>query len=1421
MAVSALLLASSINFNIPSSATVLGISTSFAAQAVGTGTPSINIELALNGAPIGSYINVPIGSSLKTYTQGSSAFQWGTTLTPAIVDGSSLGILLQAELDTSGTSAVSSTFSVNNLSVSVYYTTSLLSEILQVETFSFAVPATSGISGIGVSFVAYSSLTTNLSVQMIKAEVPVGTPKSVTLSSTPTIYTIGASNDLWGTTWISSDINNTGFGVQITGSGVGTTFAKDLDILAYLTPSLADFLYVKTYEQNNGQITTLALDDSGIMWKEDVNNNPNVLSTALVGIIPGSYAKSATADNQEYIMFSDLSIGTERPRVLSGNTFYPLSQVGPGAPPSFQASIGSISNILSLSHYSLSGNVVTFTYTGTMPTVGSIYILSNVVSYLNGQSVIVLSTGLSPTTFEVQFQHPDDIGSAINGTATPTFSYSIQSITQPVPYSGIAEFLWSAGPGQTSPGSTVTVYYKHDTTGGQDPGLSSTTNPVYVNLAHATGGAAQFNGTWLVNGTGLGNPPGVGGNYWYFTFTYTASGSYSQIFPPGNPVSYQITLATLTTSTPIPNLTAGSPITITGVTPTGWNSNWTIVTPLTSGVLNISGTQMDASGNASYTYNVQSGAGPLVGEIVTVTNCTNAAIFNATGVISSVAGGIFQIAGFPPNHPIPFAFEANGVGSTFGTQFTFDPGAVVAGTTGQSIFGNAGSGGKVTIVGSSIQPLGAGTRQAVVFFITQSGLETAVSPPVTFTTSSNANELEVTNIPIGPPNVIARGIAITEAGANGVPGASFYVIPNNVVLTVGNTVTTYPSTIIRDNITTSAKLSFTDAVLLSSQEIDVQGNNLFNLIELGSSAWCLPYASRMFYGMQLNKVDNFNNLTFDGGYLPNPGGNLFPLGWIGTDVANTNLINSPVTGMSLYIKNAGSTVKSGVGLVYQTAYTDPYQVPIILPNTLYSVRVAASNPSGNAVGSLVIDLTDFNTGIGFGITYGTFSVLLASMSTNTSVFTGALLTTPFTQGVSPALQLRVSLANAGPGADVQVDRIEVFPTLEPYLLTQVYGSYIDNLEAIDASGSGGIINTASENSQTCTGGFVMHDIMYLLKTNSLYSTQDIPTSEPGGWSLREVSNKAGSIGIHSYSSGEEWAVMACRAGIYGFNGGQPVPINWEIRQIWEAINWDAGKTIVLRNDVTNKMMYCAIPLPTGTDPVTGITTKSIKWLPFAPYNPAPISPNVMLVLNYQAMDSFEELIGASGIRTTMFGTLAAVDMKRKWTIWQIPSPYMDFIMRPNGIDTPLFVCNGIDSSKIYEFEDNQFSDDGTAIFSLYTTYGHVNAAKSATIPLFGYHAKRYTVFQVNAKGSGNMQVRVIPNVLEARYPYTIPGGINLFDPANDDAFRPLNIKGNRVFLEFSTNAVGSWFQVSKSLLTGKADPWSSLNPTGGLNTGIK
>lgn len=1435
------LLASGTSFSLPSGANVTGILITYEALCTHSASPSLSLQLASNGVAIGTPVSQSVagGFGYTPYTAGSSAYQWGTNLIESMVNGSVFGVILQA-------STINATqVSVRDLVVTVYYTVPSVSGVLLGENFSFSISLDVGISGFATSFKAYSSTNTSVLLQLLQNGVPVGTPKPQQLTTTPTLYILGNGQDLWGSTWTAAEVDNSLFGIQVIASGVGTTYIGDLDITSYVTPSLSNFNWIGTYEQNNDAITTLSLDADGNIWQENVLSNPGVLSLSLTGIAPGSFANGSTVDNSEFIMFSDLSIGTDRPRQLfSDGNWYPVSQVGPGVAPTLSAATGSISGTLNLTSFSQTGTTtvsgvttgeVAFVYTTTTtaPSVGSLYVIAGTGTYLDGQVVIVLSSPTpTVTSFSAEVTGGVDVGStSIGGIATPHFSYSVTDITGTPAYSGgVDQFhdpingLWfelGVGPNNASAiGNTVSVYYTY---GAVDPALtkalSSATAGTYVYISGSPTTPFNFNGVWQVVEVGTASKSGVLDGAKYFTFTYTTAGQYnSNSFVSG--AKYQITALTMTVSPAIPSLTPGTSVTITGASPSGYNNTWTISGAPNTGQYTITTTQYNGDGVVTYGWQFASLSNsqvPLVGVPITITGSTNNAGMNGTFVIATVSGSAFtvniplQIDAQPA--PVP---ESSAQAIMFGNQFTFDPGETFVNTNTDVIYGPYTGGGMITVLGTSLVPIGAGTRQAVCFFITESGTWTPASPPVTFTVSSDANILNVSGIPIGPRNVVGRGIAITEAGQNGVTGANFYVITVPVVQTVGTVVTTYTSTIINDNTSTTAAFSFTDAVLLNSTEIDIQGQNLFNLIELGSCAWCVPYVSRMFYGLQLNKVNNFNNLTFDGGYFnPNQ-----PAGWNRFLTDNEiQLIESPVTLDALYISNTTGVAQPVMGMITQTAYQDPYNVAIINTNTAYSVRVAASCPSGIQLGTLVIDLTDYSNG-NFGTTYGSFTVPFTSMGLLVSTFSGALIpASTFLGAVSASLVLRVWVQNMGVNADVLIDRIEVFPTLFPFLKTEVYGSYTNYPEEIDASGDGGIIDTSTENPQPCMGGFVLRDSLYLLKTNSMYSTSDNPNSEPGGWSLKEVSSRVGSIGISSYDTGDEWAVMANRSGIYGFNGGIPQPLHREIFQIWEAINWNAGNTIVLRNDTVNRRILCAIPLPTGISP-SGIPTKSVQWLPYAPYNPAPTSPNVILMLNYQALSSFDELINSPEMHTTMFGTLAVQDMKRKWTIWNIATPYMGFILRGNHTDYPLYICNGIDSSKIYQLNDDQLSDDGVAIHSLYVTYGHVNAAKAVTMPIFGMHTKRYTILQANLEGAGTATVRFLPNDLNAKYPISVPGGINLVSPAMDDMYRNVNVKGQRVFLEFSTNAVDSWFQLCKTLLTGKADPWSSLNPTGGGNAGI-
>jgi hypothetical protein len=286
-------------------------------------------------------------------------------------------------------------------------------------------------------------------------------------------------------------------------------------------------------------------------------------------------------------------------------------------------------------------------------------------------------------------------------------------------------------------------------------------------------------------------------------------------------------------------------------------------------------------------------------------------------------------------------------------------------------------------------------------------------------------------------------------------------------------------------------------------------------------------------------------------------------------------------------------------------------------------------------------------------------------------------------------------------------------------------------------------------------------------------------------------------------------VGASRAGIYLFVGGQPGKINQEIYQVWDAINWTAAATIWTKVDITHRRIYVGVPMPTPN-----------FWLPNAPVNAAPTSPNVILMCNFQGLDSGQELKSEPQMHTTMFGTLNAIDMRRKWSLWQIPAPYANFCAGVN--DEEFQICNGRGNSKIYTLDDTNETDDGAVIDSLYTTAGLVELSKRAQAQGVGGGRIRWGHMVASMESAGNVQVKLYPNRLlgpgdptEGYNAWQMPGGITPGKPAFNDAEATLNFAATRTYIEFREND-GHGFTLSNLALEAKQDPWNAVRGRTGV-----
>ena len=1321
---SASLTASFPGATLPANASITGIQVTLGASTSATAA-QLSIQLVNGNTLIGTE---KTASAASAVTLGGSADSWGASLTsiPSV----------QIIASSAGTTIVS----LNALVVTIFYNvpgSGTVPNSLTASSFSFNFSGTDSISGIQIALTGLSNVPANVQAQLISNGVLIGTPKTVAMPQANSTMLLGSVSDAWGASLTPAMLNSLSFGVQLealsSGFNTASVFVDYVSFTVGISTGTSNFQYIGTFTNQDGVVRNLSVDANGNLWVENVSLAPGAITLERTGIALNSLVSSSENAGVNYLAFSDGYKGIDMPLQYTPSWIDRITQVGPGAAPTFTAQQAT----------------------------------SDTFAIVN-------------ITQPAQKSDPGDPG-------------HLQAVLQ------------SQGPTSTSPGNVVTIFYADAFVYGQDTDLQTAFNSGYAVYVYMSSLPSPFvNGVYQVTSIGMAIPPGGAYQRWYFTYNVTSS-AYSFIGGPDTATGYyNRTLATLTTSVPVPNALPGGNITVSGSTVVAWNASWRITQTPNASQMAITGSAVSASGVATLNYAVTgASAAPAGGQLVTITGTLNAGgalnVANAT-IISSTGG---STGSFTINvSVVSYAFEAeNGLATTAGTIFNFDPGAALVGTATNPIYGT-GTGGSL-IFNSSGLFIDPGTYQGTVGFITRNGLWTFPAPPVVFTVPANSTTLQVTNLPIGPPNVVSRYIAITEAGQNGVPGGNFFVIPAPVDFYSQNVKYTATATVVNDNSSTSANLFFTGAVLYNSEAIDQYGYNLFNCIEIGDPGWTLGYGGRQWYGLCINKVQNFNNLSFDGGY--NPGSQLLPLGWASSDVYGY-LVSSPKFGNAYYIKNTTASTLTTAGLISQTAYQDANKVAIIQPNTAYSVRLTASNPSGITVGSLVIAL------VNAGVILGSYTVALSSLKSNLDIYTGSLLATGLLT-VPSGTTLEVYASGLGAGADVLVDRFDIYPTEIPVLTTTVYGSYAGLPEQVDSIT--GTVGFSSENQQPINGAMVLYDTFYGLKAwngkapgSSLYSLQKASNLEPAQWDEPEVAQRSGgAIGPMAFDLGEQWFIGASRNGLYLFVGGQPGKINQEIYQVWDAINWASAQTMWVKVDLDARRIYIGVPMSTPN-----------FWLPNAPTVANPTSPNVILMCDFKGLDSGEEVRQYPEMHTTMFGALNAIDMRRKWSIWQIPAPYANLVQGPSDVE--LYICNGRGNSKVYQLDPSATKDDGLTIDSLYTTAGLPGLGKRAEMPQLGKNRVRMGYMVATLESAGNIQATLYANRLPGpKTPpvasWNIPGGFTPGKPYNDDAEASLNFAATRTFLELRQNDGLGGFSLSNLVMFGQKDPWNTMRGRSG------
>jgi hypothetical protein len=653
-------------------------------------------------------------------------------------------------------------------------------------------------------------------------------------------------------------------------------------------------------------------------------------------------------------------------------------------------------------------------------------------------------------------------------------------------------------------------------------------------------------------------------------------------------------------------------------------------------------------------------------------------------------------------------------------------------------------GGTLTLTGN----INAGVHLVSVAFLLEDGYLTRPAPYSLWTAAGGLPAF-ISNIPIGPANCIARylifSLVITPPA---ISGPFFYLDGATFTSTLG----TFPTMIVNDNTTTQYLVDFTDAILATGESADA----LFNLLELGECSSVCAYSERTFWGGERAKLQNMLNLTFDGGWSGNR-----PLGWLQANTADgaggSKESVDVVWGDAYKITGDGASVVRGY--ISQDAYQDYLGNVIFDVNIDYSVRVRLKKSPLLLQGQVVISVND-----SFGVPLGSAIIDQAQISRDTyTEFILHLLNPQAT--ILQGSTLSVSLENT-PSLNgyVLIENIEPFQTNFPYNLDQVRASLSgDPASFLSDTGKLRLPQAASE---TVIAMFPLLDSkLYMVTQYGIYSTQDDGSNEPSKWPVSIVSTRCGCLSIRAVAVGEAWAIIVAKQGIYIFWGSEPVRISTEIQPDWDTVNWAFANLIYAEVDWGSQRIHVGAP-------VNGSAY-----------------PNAEFVCDYSQLANTDGLITALAIASSPQVTSSGdiLPKARKWTLWNINAMSCKLAYRSDNSQI-LLRGNATNTGKVYYQSNKQLSDDGTAIASQYQTAYFPDVKSSSG----RRHTCKYMTGYSLGAGTLSLTMYAAMNQLGMAL-----SSLVLSTTQQWDWEKNINFVAERMSLSFGTDAVESWFQMTR------------------------
>jgi hypothetical protein len=1172
-------------------------------------------------------------------------------------------------------------------------------------------------------------------------------------------------------------------------------------------------VYGKSFKLPTGVIQNLYFDSNGNFWVENLTTSPGTY-TLLFTSTAGSTCKSITQFGREYIAISDGLHGTEVPLQWDGTLLRRYTSDGPGAP----AVVANLA--IASSQMAASGNTMTRlnnevtcnTATPHNLKVGYQAQISNVPdsnattvnqektsqaqntngsgnwSEVNGE----WRSNFNPGTSQLSNLVFQAFGFTIPSTATILgIEVNVGLASQSSPTSGYVSqvALWSGS------GTLGTI---------KTPGTAFTDSIVVASYGSAGDSWGATLTPSVVNDPSFGFAIAcVADNIrlfitqpWTITVYYTLSGSGTVSIISSIVINNETQpgLALVTTTEPH-GLVPGISVSIVGVEPGAvaditaaqWSAGTTTVTTATNhnltpgSVVQIGSVSTSTSGtafsfNGTFTVDTVPSPNQITYKQTPIT-ATDPDVINAT----ASSGAITVAWPIPDDTPTPTYFNVESAPSptTFYVAVDYADGTWSTGTVGfawegifyvtavitptQFQYLQYGPDGSTTAVGT-VTPFGQaapGLHLMQVLWITDEGLVTAPSPPVTFI-ANGGQYIAVSQIPIGPSYVKGRILQFTGAQPL-VPGElpPFFYIPTTPQ-SEGQIVGT--ATQINDNTTTSVVLDFSDNTLYAAIGTSIPGNTLANQIVLDGALGFGAYQSRLFTWGQRNVVDNLLNMGFGGGSFPlTP---THPLGW--TVVSSGGTLTDGRFGGNAWQIDSGI----GSGELSQSFYQDAYGAPIAESSITYAFRcyIAATGS-----GTLIATISSASTG---------FS------ATATIAYTGSgWYQATFTAETPDAIPTDMMFSIQGFAGLFTISELSLFDSQNQYTDTEAYASYFNNPEGID--GVTGQFGPADDPSKVMDFG-ILRDTLYILTqapSGRLHETTGSGVTEPSGWQVNEVSSDCGILSAisltHSQaddttaSGGDDWLAWPTEGGAVIFGGGMPEKISEEIQPNWYdptqtntaiQINMAAALTAWGLNDPVQRLLMFGLPIGTAT------------------------APSKVYVLNYQNLNSASSIAGSPPFHPSFAGKLIATDNSRKWAPWNMTVNGAVRMYRAPGAALTLVMLGGNGQAygeaagfgNIYTLSPALKTDDDYGQVSpYYTTYAFLDPEKAQQLQLAGGRIL-LAYLRAHIAYTGQVTASYYPDSLLNLWPLTTTRSVS---PAAffDQEFGGGQCTGDRIFIKIASS----------------------------------